>query len=233
MLYGIPTKTIRHVDETDITLGPQRAYIHTFWKTNSTTATTRTDGLDLQDEKVLKLGSKVVSHNVAMRITPYTIEPQQLYMGLVKLSFHDVLARPVCGGVFEQVSYQDTATENFDVDTNAIALQLFPSHNSSDEQVVNGADTEFEIGGSSSGFNITEWFLDDLIGHFVRLAKVTLFDQRPLVSDRKQRIPKKVKRANSGTFYGIFFYNDSPRGATPSDTQLDINIKERWIEKAI
>ena len=99
--------------------------------------------------------------------------------------------------------------------------------------VVKGASSALEIGGTSSGFGIKEWLLDDHIKHFVNLKKVTVFDQRPLMGERWQRIPSKVKRGNEGMFYGLVIFNDSTRGATPADTQITIKIKSYWEELAI
>ena len=90
-----------------------------------------------------------------------------------------------------------------------------------------------EIGGSGSGYGIQEWLLDDQIKHFINLKKVTVFDQRPLMGERWQRVPSKVKRANPFTYYGLFIFNDSTRGATPADTQVTLNIKSYWEEMAI
>lgn len=233
MLYGRPTKHIRHADETSYTIEPQRFSLHTFWRYDAA-ATSRTDGQDIQDDKTCPLGSKITKHKVDILVTPETIEPQQLYIGRVKLSFHDIYASPVCGGRFDQASYGDTATENFVADTNPIALNIYPNVESGTLEV-NGAGSaaNVEIGGSSSGFGITEWLLDDNIKHFVNVKKVTVFDQRPLMGERWQRIPSKVRRINEGTFYGLWMFNDSPRGATPADTQLTVNLKEYWEEMAI
>ena len=124
MLYGRPTKLIRHVDEDEFTLEPERMYIHLFWAYHNS-YTARTDGLDLENEKAIPLGSKIRKHKVTMTVTPETLEPQNLYMGLVKLSYHDVYASPVCGGRFIQASLGDTATEDF-VDSQEVSLGLYP-----------------------------------------------------------------------------------------------------------
>ena len=84
MLYGKPTKLIRHVDEDTYTLEPQRMIVHSFWKYNDT-ATARVDGQDLKDEKLVPLGSKIRKHKVDVLVTPETIEPQQIYIGRIKL----------------------------------------------------------------------------------------------------------------------------------------------------
>lgn len=233
MLYGKPTKLVRHVDEASITLEPQRFYVHSFWR-YSDQATARTDGQDLQDEKNYPLGSRIEKHKVEILVTPETVEPQQLYIGRIKLSFTDVMNHAICGGHFVQASFQDTATENFQVISNAINPKLYPDDGETNIVRVGGGDQDnLEIGGSGSGYGITEWKLDDHIKHWIGLKKVTVFDQRPLMGERWQRIPSKVKRINEGTYYGMFFFNDSPRGATAADTQIKINIKEYIQERAI
>lgn len=233
MLYGKPTKFIRHTDEDSFTLEPQRFYIHKFWSYNPT-YTARTDGLDLQDEKSLLLGSRVSKHKLELLVTPETIEPQQLYIGRIKLSFHDIYSPSICGVRFDQASYQDTATEDAEVVSNAITPHLFPIGDVAGGTYVSGASaSNQEIGGSGSGYGITEWKLNDNIKHWINTKKVTVFDQRPLMGERWQRIPSKVKRGNEGTFYGLFLFNDSPRGATAADTQLTFNIKSYWEEWAL
>ena len=217
MLYGRPTKHIRIQNETEHTIEPQRFVVHTFWQYHSSAATARTDGLDLTDEHDMPEGSRVTKHKTDILVTPETIEPQQIYMGRLKLSFHDIFSPAICGSRFDQASYQDTATEDAKVVSNAITPQLYPDSSSSITQV-KGADTaNQEIGGSSSGYGIKEWLIDDNIKHFINLKKFTVFDQRPLMGERWQRIPSKVKRINQGTFYGLFIFNDAPRGATPPD----------------
>ena len=125
MLYGKPTKHIRHVDEDDITLEPQRFYVHLFWMYHQS-ASARTDGDDLKDVKTCPLGSRINKHKVEVLVTPETIEPQQLYIGRIKLSFHDVLAKPISGGTWSQGSYGDESTEAFTADTNPITPHLYP-----------------------------------------------------------------------------------------------------------
>lgn len=230
MLYGKPTKHVRHVDEQEFTLEPERMYIHYFWKYGPN-ATARTDGQDLENSRTCPLGSRITKHKVTMTVTPETIEPQKLYMGLISLSFQDVFHPSVCGGRFIQASYEDTATENFVAHTN-VDLGLYPDDaDSGATVVVKGDSTAREFG--ETGDTISDILLDDTLKHWVKLRDVDLFDQRPLISNRWQRVPKKSKRINEGTFYGLVLYNDSDRGATPADTQLSFNIKSYWEEWAI
>lgn len=233
MLYGRPTKHIRHVDETTTTIEPQRFKIFRFWK-YSDTATARVDGQDLEDENVCPLGSRITKHKVDILVTPETIEPQQLYIGRIKLSFHDIYATPVCGGRFEQASYQDTATENFSAITDAISLERYPDVGATDGLIeVKGIETSTNMEFGASGDGISNVRLDDHFKHFCNLKKVTVFDQRPLMGERWQRIPSKVKRINEGTYYGLLIFNDSTRGGQPSDTQVTVNLKSYWEEMAI
>ncbi len=227
MLYGRLLKHIRHVDDTTYTVGPQRFYLHTFWVA-STGAAARSDGDDLQDTKTCPLGSKITKHKVEILVTPKTIEPQQLYIGRLKISFNDVLSTALCGMDIDQTSYQGATTRT------AIANAITPAlWQDKDNKQVKGMDAEKEIGGASSGLGIAEWKLDDNIHHWINLKKITVFDQRPLMGERYQRIPSKVKRINDYTFYGLFIFNDFTRGGTPADTDVTVNLKEYWEELAI
>lgn len=235
MLYGRPQKYVRHVDHDEFTIEPQRFYVHTFWKYYEG-ASARSDGQDLQDTKTCPLGSKISNHRLELLIQPETIEPQQVYMGTIALSFNDLYHPSICGLRNGQASYQDTSTDANYAVSNAITPHFYANKTSAStgDTVVSGDETSNqEIGGSSSGYGIAEWKLDDQIKHWIRAKKVTVFDQRPLVSDRKQPIPSKVKRINDGTYYGLWFFNDADRGATPADTQISVDIKSTWTEMAI
>ncbi len=230
MLYGKPIKHVRHVDEDSFTIELQRFYVHRFWS-GGTGGAARSDGDDLQDTKLCPLGSKITKHKLEILVTPETIEPQQIYMGRIKLSFNDVLARPIAGGLWGQGSFGDESTESFTADTTPISPQLYPA--SATQKVLGYETANQEIGGAASGFGISEWKLDDNIRHYINLKKITVFDQRPLMGERWQRIPSKVKRINPFTFYGLFLFNDSVRGGTAADTQVTVNIKSYYEELAI
>ncbi len=127
MLYGKPTKHIRHSNEVTITLEPQRFYIHRCWSYQSN-ATTRTDGLDITSAvgAVMPLGARIDKHKFEILVTPETIEPQQLYMGRIKLSFHDVYASAVMGGRVHMDSYGGTGVAFVEETTEPVSLHLFP-----------------------------------------------------------------------------------------------------------
>ena len=218
-LYGKTTKFIRHVRDTTYTVGPQRAMLIPFWYAKSDE--TRTDGQDKSDTFGMPLGSVITKHKVETLVTPYTVEPQKLYMARLKLSFHDVLSPQVCGITIDQPSYQGTVTK---ADVTSF-LQFYPDE---DTKRAVHPSAEFDISG------IDTLKLDDRIHHFLgKLSKTVVFDQRPLMGDKWQRIPAKAKRINDFTWYGMFVFNDSPRGATPADTNLDINLKEYLEEWAL
>jgi hypothetical protein len=217
--FGKPTKLVRHVTDNTYTIGPQRAQIIPFWYYDST-ATSRTDGQDLADEFKMPEGSRITKHKLEMLVTPYTIEPQKLFIGRVKLSFNDMYAPSVCGTKFSVSSYQTTPTG-----ANATNyIQIYPDSN---EKANNNMTTDTDLGG------IDTVLLDDHFKHWINLKKAIVYDQRPLMSDKFQRVPSKVKRVNKGTFYGLFVFNDSVRGATPADTQVDINVKQYLEEWAL
>lgn len=213
--YGKPTKFIRHVNDTGYTIGPQRAQIIPLWY-YSNGATSRTDGADLS-ELTMPLGSRITKHKLEMLVTPYTVEPQKLYYGFVKLSFNDMYAPSVCGETFSLSAYQTTPTGA----TATSHIQVWPDSN---KVANNNMTSDTDVSG------IDTVLLDDYFKHWVRLRKAVVFDQRPLMTDRKMRIPSKVKRINEGTFYGLWIFNDAPRGGTPADTQVDVNVKQ-YIEE--
>lgn len=215
--YGKPTKFIKSVTDETVTVGPQRCQIIPLWYYASS-ATARTDGANLT-EKTMPLGSRITKHKIDMLVTPYTVEPQKLYFGFVKLSFNDVFAPHVCGSRFSLDTYQGTPT-----DTNATTyLKLWPS-STTVTQVNNGLNSDTDISG------IDSVMLDDYFKHTVRLKKALVFDQRPMMTDRYMRVPSKVKRINEGTFYGLWIFNDAVRGGTPADSQIDIRLKQ-YIEE--
>lgn len=223
-LYGSTTKFVRHVDIDKFTVNPQHGYIHTFWKTDDSTATARTDNQELENEKILPLGSKITKHKLEMTVTPYTIEPQNLYMGIVKLSFQDVNSPYVCGWSTNHTSYQSQAAGN----AATTYLRLFPK-TSSGRYSVDGDETDIDW--ETASVAISDVMLDDHFKHWVRIKKHTIFDQRPVMTSRFQRIPSKVKRANEHTYYGLWIFNDSPNNADAAKVDFDIkSYYEEWAQ---
>lgn len=218
-LYGKTTKFIRHQMDNDYVVEPQRAMLIPFWYAKSDE--TRTDGEDKSDTFGMPLGSKISRHKLELLVTPETIEPQKLYISRVKLSFHDILAPEVCGITVDQASYQGAVTKaNY-----TSYLQFYP-----DENTLRSVHATGQI--DTSGIDSVK--LKDKLKHFLGSLKHTVvFDQRPLMSDRWQKIPAKVKRINDFTWYGLWVFNDSERGATPADTQITINVKQYLEEWAL
>lgn len=218
-LYGKLTKFIRHNTDTDYVIEPQRAMLIPFWYAKSDE--TRTDGDDLSDNFGMPLGSKITKHKLELLVTPETIKPQKMYLQRLKLSFHDVLAPEVCGVTIDQSAYQGAVTK-----ANVTSyLQFFP-----DVDTLRANHPTGQI--DTSGIDTVK--LADKLKHFLGALKhAVVFDQRPLMSDRFQKIPAKVKRINDYTWYGMWIFNDSPRGATPADTQITVNVKQYMEEWAL
>ena len=218
-LYGKPTKFIRHVTDNDYTIEPQRAMMIPFWYAKSDE--TRTDGQDLSDNFGMPIGSRITKHRLELLLEPKTIEPQQVYMAYLKLSFHDILSPIICGITIDQSSYQGTVTKA----NSTSYLQFYP-----DEDTKRAVHATGQI--DTSG--IDSVYLQDRLRHFLgKLIKATVFDQRPLVSNRWQRVPAKVKRINDFTWYGMWVFNDAVRGATPADTDVTLNVKQYLEEYAL
>lgn len=222
-LYGKPTKFVRHMTQETVTITPQRWQIIPFWYCDNSVSA-YTDGDDVTT-KTCRLGSIIKNHKIDMTWTPYTIEPQNLYWGIVKLSFFDVYNPYIAGGYYTQAAYQGAHTDQVSGTTSY--LKLYPS-SWANKTVGNGSSTD-----QSTTNGMRDIWLDDYFKHFVSLRKTYIMDQRPLQSSRKMRVPAKCKRINPFTFYGMWVFNDSVRGATPADTQVDIKLNQYFEEIAI
>lgn len=218
--YGKTTKFLRHVNTSQYVIEPQRAMHIPFWYCDPS-ATAPVDGADVTTLG-MREGSKISKHKLEMMVTPETNDPQNFYMGVLKFSFHDIFSPFVCGSTLKLGSYQD-ATPTVSNATSYI-------------RVWNDETTDKKSVYQTGQMNFTDLNtvrLDDNFKHFTRLKKGTVFNQQPLVSNRFMKIPAKVKRINPNTYYGLWVFNDSPRGATPADTQLTFDVKQYFEEWAL
>lgn len=217
--YGKTNKFVRHVPAAvDYVCEPQRAMHVPFWYHEGDYAGD-SDGDDVQTIG-MKAGSIVKNHHVDMTITPETNDPQNVYIGILKLSFHDVLAPEVCG-IFPLMGEYADATPTMTTKTGY--LNVYPG----------GSATDFQVVPVTGQLDVQQedLMLDDNVFHFLsRLKKVTVFNQQPLVASRFMKIPSKVKRINPWTYYGMVIFNDAPRGGTPADTQVTLHFKQRFEE---
>ena len=223
-LYGRPQKYVRHTtQDVDVEIEPQRYRIIPFWYAD-TGATARSDGQDLET-KNCPIGSRISRHKVEMVITPETIEPQKVYMGMVKLSFHDVQSPFVSGTYVGWDTFKGTPTED---ETMTSYIRIFPN----DDYSLKKCD--FPTSNVDISDDINAVRLDDNFKHFIQLKKpLVIYDQQPLISDRYMKVPAKVKRINPFTFYGLWIWNDSARGATPADTSVYLTMKQYFEEYAL
>lgn len=225
-LYGNPTKFIRHVHDTgQIELDAQEAVLLNFWHTDTSTSASA-DGTDVNEGEdnvgiPLPLGSKIIKHKVGLTIEPSTIEPQNIYIGRIQLSFNDIYSPQVCGQEFDSTGYQGTITPDNLTDFTVNPVRFFPE---ADKLKASGHTT---VIGSVDIDNIR---LQQLFGHYCNWKKVTLFDQRPIMGDRWQRVPKKVKRANPFTWYGLSIINDSQTVGEVVQIQMQQYAEELQIE---
>jgi hypothetical protein len=209
-LYGHPTKLGKSVyDSGQIEIEPQRFQFIPFWQSDS--SVTHTDGENITTTK-LDLGTKVVSHHVKQTMTPETIEPQEIYMATLKLSFYDFLAPSICGENI-QITSGDVVTSEGTV-TNE--LGFYNVHSTKTLEHPSGDQT----------LDIDTIRNDDEIPHFLRTRSAYIYDQSPMLGSRYMKVPAKVKRINPYTWYGLFIYNDSERGATPADTSIFYRLKQ-------
>lgn len=217
-LYGKPTKFVRHVpDVAQYVIEPQRAMHIPFWYCDAD-ETAKNDGDDTT-AIAMRLGTRVTKHVVDMTVTPETVDPQNIYIGIVKLSFHDIFSPYVCGKAHLDDSYQDATPT---VQNYTGYLRLYPENDTDSYKPV------YVTG--QIDMQERDVALDNNFWHFVKkLSRVTVFNQQPLISKRRMTIPSKVKRINPYTYYGMIVFNDAPRGGTPADTQVTIDLKQ-YIE---
>lgn len=178
-----------------------------------------TDG-SIDTALTVKQGSIVTKHHIEMDVIPETVDPQNLYLAFVKLSWHDIFNPYVMGVEYGHTSYQDATPTS----TNKTAyIRVFPTDDATDQSVtyVTGQIDMQE----------RDLAADKFVWHTLkRLKKITVFNQQPLISSRSMKVPAKVKRANPYTYYGMLVFNDAPRGGTPADTQVTINLKNNFDE---
>jgi hypothetical protein len=208
-LYGHPTKLGKSVTDETLTIEPQRYQFMNFWQADN--SVTHTDGENITT-KALDLGTKVVSHHVKQTMTPETVEPQEIYMATLKFSFFDWLAPSICGMNLQitdagTITNEASATNHLDFYSTYSTRKL--NHQTGDQTL-----------------DIDDIKNDDELPHFLRAKSAYVYDQSPMLGSRYMKVPAKVKRINPYTWYGLFIYNDSDRGATPADTQIKYRLKQ-------
>jgi hypothetical protein len=208
-LYGTPTKLVKSITDREYTIEPQRFQFIPFWKTDDTVSLS--DGDNITDIE-FPTGAKIVSHHVKQVLTPETVEPQEIYMSLIKLSFFDWLSPAICG-------------QNIQI-TSGGTLSNEASQSNNLDFYTNYSERSLNEPTGDQTLDVDTIRNDDYLPHFLRLKSSYVFDQNPLMGSRYMAVPKKCKRINPYTWYGLMIYNDSDRGATPSDTQIKYRIKQ-------
>jgi hypothetical protein len=209
-LYGQPTKLVQSVSDREFTIEPQRYHIIPFWHADD--AESYVDG-ENTTKIAFPLGSKVVSHHIKQTLTPETIEPQELYMGIIKLSFDDWLTPSLCGKELQITSGGTVSSEA----NRSTSLQFFSDHVNKHIEHPTGDQT----------LDIDTIRNDDELPHWLRTKSDYVYDQSPMLGSRYMRVPAKCKRINRNTWYGLFIFNDSERGGTPADTAIKYRIKQK------
>lgn len=214
-LYGKTTKFIRHQTDQSYTVGDGETMQIPFWYANDS-ATTRVDGQDLQDEFGMPIGSKITKHKLDITITPTTENPQEIYIGRLKLSFHDVLNEEICGMEFDATAYE-TGYAATAVSGAHSVVRFYPDKDN---------HRAVHISAAYSADDINAILVEDKLKHFLGLNKVVVFNQRPLMGSRWQKIPAKVKRINPYTWYGLVVHNASPTAAEDVTVRVKQYIEE-------
>lgn len=216
MLYGRPTKFVRHVTDESFVIEPQRYSIIPLWYTDSTIQ--REDQQDVND-KALALGSRISKNKVSQTMSPNNPDiPTHFYWGRVMLSFDDVFSPYVSGKWYNA----DGAEQNVNSYINIQPTNNFNNVNATDAGLQNQTATLQQIQ------------LDDYFKHFVRISnKMTVYNENYVFGTRWQRVPGKCKRANPRMFFGLWIYNDAPRTATPADNALNYQLEQYFEEWAL
>lgn len=224
MLYGRPTKFIRHnVDEKHI-IEPQRYSIIPIWYTATGSDVQYQDAEDVKHNKVA-LGSRITKSRVSQTLHPHDLDkPTNWYWGRLMLSFDDVYSPYINGnGVPKFANNRDTSATWDKTGINSY-INIKPAN----KDVVNVDNL------ANQAASIQDIKNDDYFKHFVRLSrKMVLFDQRYVFGDRYMRVAGKVKRGNPGMLFALWIYNDAERGNTPDDTAIEYHLEHYFEEWAI
>lgn len=226
-LYGKPNKLIRHVHDTgNIQVDAQESVLINFWHTDTSVAASA-DGTDIDEGEDnegigLPLGSRVLKHKTKLLIEPSTIEPQSIWLSMVTLSFHDILHPAIINQEIDSSGFRGTLTpSNTSAGAAALPARFYP-----DKDKLKAEWTKTAIASQ----DIDTIRLIDYNHHFFNFKNIDLFDQKPLISNRYQRIPKKARRANPYTWHGILVVNDSQTATETIEVRLQQYLEEMQLE---
>jgi len=152
-----------------------------------------------------------------------TIEPAEqsssniinFYTGRIMTSFHDAPA----GQIYGLDGDTSTGVIKYDAEDGSAAADMVSSsglltHDSCPDLTLTNANYE-------EGDVIKHWWKGK--------RKNVMFGGQPIVYERWEKVPKKVKRANKGMFYGMYFINSST-AVTGNTDDLKIKISQSFNE---
>jgi len=161
-------------------------------------------------------GSLVSNIKLDITIEPKTQNSSNIinfYTGRIMTSFHDVAGGQIYGlekdgSTQGKVKFSDEAS----------------SATTSD--IVNSSGLDQASSAPALSLTNAEFERGDVIKHWWRgKRKNVMFGGQPIVYDRWERVPKKVKRCNQGMFYGMWVMNDATSVSGDTDVLLmDFNI---------
>ena len=168
-------------------------------------------------------GSYVQSISLDMTIQPETLNSATIldfYVGRIAVSFHDTAG----GQVYGLEADASTGKTKFSDETG-------------------GSPTLTDVANSSTGMTnappetpLTKALYDngDVVKHWIRgVRKNVIYGGQPALYTRKEYVPSKCKRSNTGMFYGLVFMNDAVATSGDTTDNLRIDIKEHFIERPL
>ena len=154
-----------------------------------------------------------------------TIEPKtqnssniiNFYTGRIMTSFHDV-----AGGQIYGLEKDGSTQGKVKVSDEASSATT--------SDIVNSSGLDQASSAPALSLTNAEFERGDVIKHWWKSKrKNVMFGGQPIVYERWEKVPKKVKRSNNGMFYGMYFINSSTAVEGNTD-DLKIKIQQTFNE---
>ena len=163
-------------------------------------------------------GSTVHNLHLEIQIQPKTLSSSAIcdfYTGRIMTSFHDIRGDQIYGLTPDTVDGKVKISDEAGSPTATAVSGSTGIDNNPHQQNSMTKDT-FDNG--------------DVIKHWWKnIRKNVLYGGQPILYDKWEKVPAKVKRSNNGMFYGLVIMNDAT--ATTDDTDvLRVQIKEQFTE---
>ena len=164
-------------------------------------------------------GSTVKNMHLEIQIQPKTLSSSAIcdfYTARIMTSFHDIKGNEIFG--LEPDTAQDGKVKITDEASSPTSTQVSGTsgidNNPLPQQTL--SKQQYDEG--------------DVIKHWYRgVRKNVIYGGQPVLYQAWERVPSKVKRSNTGMFYGMVIMNDSTSVTDDTDA-LRVQIKEQFTE---